>query len=158
MKHNLEILLGALAPVILQLVLASNSRIPLMNPGNETFTVWGWINYISYEASLFLTPIALFAYFAYIFTLTHKEPALTKRLVTFAIAEGVGYTVFYYLLFGGGIYSYYQGRNYIQDGTYFYHWWFTGPLALSPYLAFLLWFIWPVVATVAAGFALAKIR
>lgn len=78
MKHNHAILLSALVPLLL--VLLAFDGMPLMNAGNATFTVWGWINYLSYEASLFLTPVVLFAYFAYTFVLRHKGRKLTRRL------------------------------------------------------------------------------
>jgi hypothetical protein len=63
----------------------------------------------------------LFVYLGYPLASKSEGMPLTKRLVVFAIGESIAYTMFYYALFGSGLYLYYLGGSYIQDGTYFYH-------------------------------------
>ena len=104
MKHRHAILLIALVPSILVLgiyALSSFIVIPLMNADNETFTVWGWVNGISNDAWLFLTPIALLAYFGYPLASKNEGLPITKRLVVFVVAEVIVYVMFYYFWFGG---------------------------------------------------------
>ncbi|MFI5449679.1 MAG: hypothetical protein ACHQ03_07940 [Candidatus Bathyarchaeia archaeon] len=143
------VLFAALLLPVLSLitwVLSSANIVQFMNWGNGTFTVWGWINLLSWRAWLFLAPLLLFAYFAYSLALRHKGRSLSLRLFTLLMIEVSAYGGFYYQT----LWIYYQGGIYYAGGS-IYHWW----LAVAPpYLGIILWFIWPAFVTISSGFAL----